>query len=205
LSEQDKGWIMSRAIMRGSAGRVKLRSEPIVRLSHALLLAAAPNLSAELGFEIRRDRPWRDGAADPLCSRFGPRAGAHRAIRGAAACPQETLLIERPEGEPPQVLAFEYHQDDFIPRPGRHRQNAMAHRARLPGPQAGDRARPLPRARWDLWHSRPRACAIGRRRSKRICAPGMRPANGPIYLRRSDSSWRSGLPIKTWATEEAAA
>jgi hypothetical protein len=54
--EQDKGWIMSRSIMRGSAGRVKMRSEPIVRLSHAVLLAAAPNLSAELGFEIRRDR-----------------------------------------------------------------------------------------------------------------------------------------------------
>src|SRR5215470_11738813 len=49
-------------------------------------------------------------------------------------------------GRAHQVLAFECCQDDFIPGTGRHRQNALAHRARLPGPQARDRAWPLRRA-----------------------------------------------------------
>src|SRR5215207_8232354 len=48
--------------------------------------------------------------------------------------------------------------------PGRHRQNALAHRTRLPGPQAGNRARPLRGTRMaglpPPWHAMHRGLRI---------------------------------------------
>jgi SRSO17 transposase len=42
---------------------------------------------------------WRDGSADPLCSRFARVRVRTAPIRDAAARPEETLLIEWPHGE----------------------------------------------------------------------------------------------------------
>src|SRR6516164_1761707 len=84
-------------------------------------------------------------AALALC----PRAGAHRADQGRRRTAGRDVAdrVAAWRGRAHQVLAFECCQDDFIPGTGRHRQNALAHRARLPGPQARDRAWPLRRAR----------------------------------------------------------
>src|ERR1700730_8848665 len=64
--------------------------------------------------------------------------------------PQQRMSVERvTRGRvcAHQVLALDPRQEDFVPTSGRHRQNALAHRARLPGPQAGNRARAL-RGAW---------------------------------------------------------
>src|SRR6202521_4969860 len=84
-------------------------------------------------------------AALALC----PPAGAHRARPGRRRTPGGDIAdrVAGGRGRAHQILALEPRQQDFIPSSGRHRQNALAHRARLPGPQAGDRARPLRGAR----------------------------------------------------------
>src|SRR6266849_2226354 len=53
----------------------------------------------------------------------------------------------RGRGSADQVLALDLAKKPLIPRSGRRRQAALAHRARLSGAQAGGRARTLRRTR----------------------------------------------------------
>jgi hypothetical protein len=94
---------------------------------------------------------WREGAAAPLSSRFARLRvrPAHRDEKLTEPRPQEWLLIEWPEGEKTPTKYW------LSTPAGKHRfcgacrscQAALAHRARLPGAQAGGRARTLRRAR----------------------------------------------------------
>jgi hypothetical protein len=53
---------------------------------------------------------------------------------GRAGCAEETLLIEATgRNHAHQALALQSRPRDVIPSAGRYRQNALAHRARLPG------------------------------------------------------------------------
>ena len=94
---------------------------------------------------------WREGTAVRLSSRFARvrvRA-AHRDYWLAEPRAEEWLLIEWPQGEnEPTKYWLSTLPDD------RHRQIALAHRARLSGAQAGGRARPFRGARM-AWFSPP--------------------------------------------------
>jgi SRSO17 transposase len=118
--------------------KVRAVADPDERVS-------AKELALGLPKHAWRTITWRDGSADPLRSRFARVRVRTAPIRGAAARQEENVAdrVAAWRGRAHQVLAFECCQDDFIPGAGRHRQNALAHRAGLPGPQAGDRARPL--------------------------------------------------------------
>jgi hypothetical protein len=119
--------------------KVRAAKNPQLRVSVKELALSLPK-------HAWRTITWRDGsAALALC----PPAGAHRARPGRRWTPGGDIAdrVAGGRGRAHKVLALEPRQQDFIPRPGRHRQNALAHRARLPGPQAGDRARPLRGAR----------------------------------------------------------
>ena len=94
---------------------------------------------------------WREGTAERLSSRFARvrvRA-AHRDYQLTEAEPEEWLLIEWPEGEkePTKYWLSTLAEKHRLPRAGRHRQAALAHRARLSGTQAGGRARAFRRPR----------------------------------------------------------
>jgi hypothetical protein len=60
----------------------------------------ARKLALGLPKQAWRTITWRDGSPDPLCSRFARVRVRTAPIRGAAARPEETLLIEWPSGEP---------------------------------------------------------------------------------------------------------
>ena len=88
---------------------------------------------------------WREGSNAKLQSRFA-RVRVHAApMRGEAQFAEETLLIEWPKDEatPTKFWLANVDAQHVVPRPGRSRQAALAHRARLSGPQAGNRPRPL--------------------------------------------------------------
>ena len=112
--------------------------------------APAPRLSVkQLAFGLPkrawRTITWRQGAADRLRSRFARVRVRIAPIRGAAGRAEETLLIEWPEGEaePTKYWLSTLDKNISFRASGRHRQNALAHRARLSGAQTGNRARPL--------------------------------------------------------------
>ena len=101
----------------------------------------------ELAQRLPRSRyrtiTWREGTNAPLRSRF-----ARVRVRAAHADrprEEEWLLIEWPKGEaqptPPHPL-FPVHPagGHLVQGTGSDRQNALAHRARLPGTQAGSRS-----------------------------------------------------------------
>ena len=74
---------------------------------------------------------------------------AHRDYWRTDSRPEEWLLIEWPKGEnePTKYWLSTLPERHRLPRSGRHRQTALAHRARLSGAQAGGRARAFRRAR----------------------------------------------------------
>src|SRR5271170_2405211 len=121
--------------------KVRAVADPDQRVS-------AKQLALSLPKHAWRTITWRDGSAAPLRSRFA-RAGAHRARQGRRRTRRRDTAdrVAGRRGCAHQILALQPRREDFIPRAGRHRQTALAHRARLPGPQAGDRAWPLRRAR----------------------------------------------------------
>ena len=92
---------------------------------------------------------WREGACEPLSSRFARVRvrPAHRDYDLTAPRPEEWLLIEWPQGEAEPAKYW------FSTLPRRHRfylacghnQTALAHRARLSRSQTGDRHRALRR------------------------------------------------------------
>ena len=87
---------------------------------------------------------WREGTTDWLSPRFARVRVrvAHRDYNLTEARPEEWLLIEWPKGEgADQILALDPSEKRLIPPAGRHRQAALAYRARLSGAQAGGRAR----------------------------------------------------------------
>ena len=90
---------------------------------------------------------WREGTAEWLSSRFARVRVriAHRDYKLPEGRPEEWLLIEWPEGadEPTKYWLSTLPKDISFRRSGRHRQAALAHRARLSGTQAGTRARPF--------------------------------------------------------------
>jgi hypothetical protein len=89
---------------------------------------------------------WREGSNEWLSSRFA-RLLVHVASshQRAGKPTKEWLLIEWPEGEkePTKCWLSTLPNSIYIPRSGRRRQAALAHRARLSGAQAGGRARAL--------------------------------------------------------------
>jgi SRSO17 transposase len=91
---------------------------------------------------------WREGTNEPLRSRFA-RLRVHASpTRGRRGRPEETLLIEWPR-DAKEPTKYWFATVDEMMELRRlvdlaiSRQDALAHRARLPGPQAGNRARPL--------------------------------------------------------------
>jgi SRSO17 transposase len=72
--------------------KVRAVKNPERRLSVKELALALPK-------HAWRTITWRDGSAAPLCSRFARMRVRTAPIRGAAARPKETLLIEWPQGE----------------------------------------------------------------------------------------------------------
>ena len=72
------------------------------------------------------------------------RSCCHRDINVSRSRAKEWLLIEWPEGEDEPTKYWLSTLPENIPSAiGRHRQTALAHRARLSGTQTGGRARPL--------------------------------------------------------------
>jgi SRSO17 transposase len=71
---------------------VRAVADPDARVS-------ARELALGLPKHAWRTITWRDGSADPLCSRFARVRVRTAPIRAAAARPEETLLIEWPRGE----------------------------------------------------------------------------------------------------------
>jgi SRSO17 transposase len=92
---------------------------------------------------------WREGTNDRLRSRFARVPVRVAPIRGAAGRAEETLLIERPQGaaEPTKYWLSTLKKNTSFRRLGRPCQNALAHRTRLPGAQARNRAWALRGAR----------------------------------------------------------
>ena len=72
--------------------KVRAVSDPEERVS-------AKELALSLPKHAWRTITWRDGSADPLCSRFARVRVRTAPGRGAATRPEETLLIEWPKGE----------------------------------------------------------------------------------------------------------
>ena len=121
--------------------------------------AATPSINRSRSRSSRSACPSAPGArsnggkARPsaLSSRFARvrvRA-AHRDFKLTDSRPEEWLLIEWPKGEeePTKYWLSTLPRRHHLPSPGRHRQAALAHRARLSGTQAGGRARTFRRAR----------------------------------------------------------
>jgi len=75
-----------------STVKVRAVADPDARVS-------ARELALGLPKHAWRTITWRDGSADPLRSRFARVRVRTAPIRGAAARPEETLLIEWPRGE----------------------------------------------------------------------------------------------------------
>jgi SRSO17 transposase len=75
-----------------STVKVRAVADPDARVS-------ARELALGLPKHAWRTITWRDGSADSLCSRFARVRVRTAPIRGAAARPEETLLIEWPRGE----------------------------------------------------------------------------------------------------------
>src|SRR6202049_1491760 len=126
-----------------STVKVRAAKNPQLRVSVKELALSLPQ-------HDWRTITWRDGSrGGPAALALCPPAGAHRARQGRRRTPGGDIAdrVAGGRGRAHKVLALEPRQQDFIPRSGRHRQNALAHRARLSGPQAGNRARPLRGAR----------------------------------------------------------
>jgi hypothetical protein len=103
-------------------------------------------LARDLPKRAWRTIEWREGTAERLSSRFAlvRVRVAHRDYQLTDNRPEEWLLIEWPEGEKEPT---KYWLSTLPESSGRLRQVALAHRARLPGAQAGGRPRPLRRTR----------------------------------------------------------
>jgi SRSO17 transposase len=88
---------------------------------------------------------WREGTNKWLQSRFARVRVRVTPMRGEARFAEGTLLIEWPQerGRAHQDLARNRRPQHVVPRPRRPRQAALAHRARLSRPQAGNRPRAL--------------------------------------------------------------
>ena len=123
------------------AGRLKPGDR---RPAQAISAKAA---AVSLPQEAWRTIEWREGSNAVLSSRFA-RVRLYSAHRGGAGEPApEWLLVEWPEGEeaPTKYWLATLPEDLAFERLGGAGQAALAHRARLPGPQAGTRPRPLRR------------------------------------------------------------
>ena len=83
---------------------------------------------------------------------------AHPARQGAGGGDAADRMAAR-RGGAHQILALDPAQGHLLPQARRHRQDALARRARLPGPQAGDRARALRGTRMDRLPSSRQHCA----------------------------------------------
>jgi SRSO17 transposase len=121
-----------------STVKVRAAADPNDRVSVKALALGLAN-------HAWRTITWREGSGAPLRSRFARVRVRIAPSRGAAGDAADRVAAGRSRAH--QVLALQSRPQDVIPSAGRYRQNALAHRARLPGTQAGDRARPLRRAR----------------------------------------------------------
>jgi hypothetical protein len=93
-------------------------------------------LALELPQRTWRTIKWREGTAEWLSSRFARVRVriAHRDYQLTQGRPEEWLLIEWPEGEDePTKPALDPCERHLVPPADRHRQAALAHRARLSG------------------------------------------------------------------------
>ena len=133
---------------------------------------SARQLAQTLPESMWRSVTWREGTKGPLTSRFAAVRvrPAHRDYWRSAPRPEEWFLIEWPKGEsePDQILALDPAAGYGARQPRRHGQTALAHRAGLPGAQAGDRPRSLRRPR--LARLPPSRHALHRR----LRVPGLR-------------------------------
>src|SRR5262245_59739257 len=116
---------------------------------------------------------------------FCPRAGAHRTDQARCRTSRRDAAnrVARRRGRADKILALDARQERLIQPSGRHCQNALARRARLPGAQAGGRARTLRGARM----------------------AGLPPPRHAVHR----SLWISGLrtgddsPLRTWFRQAA--
>ena len=105
---------------------------------------------------------WREGSAEPLVSRFARlrvRIAHHDEQRREPHAP-EWLLIEWPKGEaePTKYWLSNVAGRHRLRSPGRHRQTALAHRARLSGAQAGGRLGHFEGRGWRGFHHHATLC-----------------------------------------------
>jgi SRSO17 transposase len=111
-------------------------------------LVSVKKLALALPEQAWRTIRWREGSADWLSSRFARvRVRAAHGYLLPELLAEEWLLIEWPEGEADQILALDAPREHRLPRARGFGQAALAHRARLPGAQAGGRAWTLRGAR----------------------------------------------------------
>ena len=108
---------------------------------------AVKALAMTLPTKAWRTVTWREGTNNELSSRFaGVRVRpAHRDYLITEMRPEEWLLIEWPQGEaePDKILSYYRPKRGHTGANGVCHQGALAHRARLPGFEAGLRAGPL--------------------------------------------------------------
>ena len=123
------------------------RPPSLVRRHPAHKPTSAKQLAQALPEQAWHGVTWREGTNAPLTSRFAAVRvrPAHRDYWRAAPWPEEWCLIEWPQGEsePSKYWLSTLPDDTPAGRPRRPGQAQMAHRARLPGAQAGDRPRSL--------------------------------------------------------------
>ena len=103
------------------------------------------DLAFSLPAKLWRTITWREGTNVALKSRFARLRIriAHRDFNRSEPWPEEWLLIEWPKGEEgaDKILAFDSAGEYRLRPSGRSGQIALAHRARLSGAEARDRAR----------------------------------------------------------------
>ena len=106
--------------------------------------SACSNLARALPAQSYRTVTWREGTNAPLTSRFA-RVRVRAAHGDRAACRRMAAhrMAAKAKPSPPTTSCAHLPADDLARRLGGHRQDALAHRARLPRAQAGARPRAL--------------------------------------------------------------
>ena len=127
---------------RPGSGPKTDRRLPITRREDPDLMSIK-ELALSLGESTWKTIRWREGSADWLEFALRARAGPLGSRRRTMAVDRVASRRESAN----QVLAVQSSRGHSLQRAGRHRQAALAHRARLSGTQAGGRARALRRTR----------------------------------------------------------
>jgi hypothetical protein len=154
---------------------------PHASAAHGLRRAAVPAWGEGHGIAFCKTIPCKVGECSrPRQRHFDRRRRSANVLRGGTA--SGTLVDGQQWAGCSRRLAARSACTISI---GRHRQNALAHRARLPGPQAGDRAWPQRRARLARFPSSRHLCiaAYGFLISERETIPPSAPRSSGMFAK----------------------